>query len=275
MVAGVIVQMKWLSYLTAGVVMLGSQAWMLRAAEDEKKPPQAENEANKDEGQESEGIEIPSPAPEEKWFSMEAKKFLQSQEATQKIDLLNVDHNLLSAAVFHETNQARQKHDLRPLKYKKEVWQAAALQARAVARGGWISHTQKVKELRTPSKRLEFTGLQPKFAAENVATTFGLQYEGGKPFFTRIEDGQEVYSYEAGGDPIPRHTYASFGEALVESWMNSPGHRKNILSEPPEFLGCSSLQGKDERGMPVFFCAQVFFTPLNIPEGAEVRIVPQ
>ena len=53
-------------------------------------------------------------------------------------------------------------------------------------------------------------------------------------------------------------------KALVDAWMNSEGHRKNILLAEAEYLGvsCVGSQGKSE--MPVFYCTQVFLAPLRM-----------
>ncbi len=212
--------------------------------------------------------ELPGPPPPDTLFVLAAGAFRARPEAQAPIDLQNVDHTLLAAAVFHETNRRRREHDLPALKYDGQVWQAAAIQALAMAEGQFMGHAQPDSEKKaTPWDRVQYVGLDPKFAAENVATSFGLDYESGKPFYTREEGGREIYSYEPGGRAITPHSYLSFAETLLESWMNSPGHRANILATEPEFLGCSQRQGKDARGMPVFYCAQVFFTPLPAGPG--------
>jgi uncharacterized protein YkwD len=59
------------------------------------------------------------------------------------------------------------------------------------------------------------------------------------------------------------HTYLSFAEALVESWMQSPGHRKNILHKEQEYLGCACELARKTNAMETFYCAQVFFAPLD------------
>ncbi|MEX2382566.1 MAG: hypothetical protein WD490_09300 [Opitutales bacterium] len=52
--------------------------------------------------------------------------------------------------------------------------------------------------------------------------------------------------------------------------MESPGHRKNILSEQPEELGAANVHGVKEMGMDIFYSVQVFFAELDVPPGAEV-----
>lgn len=202
--------------------------------------------------------------------------FQEFEPAQQEIDFDRVNTNLLSAAVFHETNRRREREGLPALAHHSGARRAAALQAKVMAARGSISHQNPEQpELATLQDRLAEVGLRPRFAAENVATAFGLQYESGKPFFERVENGRTIYSFKPNGPPIPPHTYLSFAKALLDQWMNSPGHRKNIVSSEPEFLGASSLPGKTGNSgksgprrsgpsrMPVFYCAQVFYTPLK------------
>jgi uncharacterized protein YkwD len=91
-----------------------------------------------------------------------------------------------------------------------------------------------------------------------------LRYESGKAFYKRESGGKTVYSYRPEGGVIPPHTYESFARALVESWMNSAGHRKNILLKEAEYLGVSCMGAAAESGMPVFYCTQVFLAPLRV-----------
>ena len=86
----------------------------------------------------------------------------------------------------------------------------------------------------------------------------------GKPFYTREENGKKIFSLEPDGTPVPPHIYVSFAAALFDSWMASAPHRKNILSPESKFLGTRSrLSINPATGMPLFYCAQVFFTLLK------------
>jgi len=69
-------------------------------------------------------------------------------------------------------------------------------------------------------------------------------------FYARVEDERLVFSYEPEGDPIKPHTYVGFALSLLDHWMNSPGHRKNILDKNPAHLGCAARlarRGHDAR----------------------------
>ena len=188
--------------------------------------------------------------------------FNKTTAAQKEIDPASLDTNILAAAILHATNKHRKEQRLEPLQFHEDARRAAAIQAGIMKERGSISHVNpQHPKYRTLENRVSAAGLKYRYIAENVATAFGLQYEAGKPFFTRSEEGEAVFSYEPRGKPIPQHTYASFAEALVNNWMESPGHRKNILSESAEFLGASCFPARDDTGMTKFFCAQVFFTP--------------
>jgi uncharacterized protein YkwD len=192
--------------------------------------------------------------------------FQKHPPARHELEVSKLNTNLLAAAVFHETNARRIARNLPPLRFEARARQAAAIQARIMSARGSISHDNpERKDLQTLEDRLEAASLKPRFAAENVATAFAWQYESGKPFYQRHDErGNLIVSNTPDGGPIPPHTYLSFAKALVDSWMNSPGHRKNILHEKPKFLGTSCAPGaNDETPIPKLYCAQVFFTPLD------------
>lgn len=195
----------------------------------------------------------------------DAESFQKLEEAQQKIDPGHVNHDLLSAAVFHETNQRRLTEKLPPLDYEPKLGDAAKMQAVIMEERGSISHVNPESPGKeTPTDRLPLAGLEAGYSAENVATAFALAYPQGKPFYTREENGKTIFSLEPDGTPVPPHTYVSFAAALLDSWMASSPHRKNILSPEPKFLGAASqLSTKQASGMPLFYCAQVFFTPLK------------
>jgi uncharacterized protein YkwD len=189
--------------------------------------------------------------------------FAKLPQAQAPIDLERPQKTLLDAAVFHETNRRRTRNNLPPLGYNDSVRQAADLQARLMKQYSSVSHENPSEpKYKTLQDRLASVGLRPRFAGENVALTFGLQYESGRPFYIRTENGQKIFSATPDGPPMPPHTYLSFAKELVTQWMQSPGHRKNILHGEPKFLGTACRPARDDSGMPIFYNCQVFFTPL-------------
>ncbi len=187
------------------------------------------------------------------WFAdYDATSFRRVAEARRAIHPQRLDRDLLDAAVLHETNRRRLQHNLPPLRFDARARTAARIQASAMAKGEFVDHENPEPRYRTMADRAKVAGLRPRMLAENVASAFGRRYESGKQFYTRQENGRTVYSYEPDGPPIAMHSHISFAEALVEGWMKSPGHRKNILAPSARFLGCACEPGGTQSQMETF-----------------------
>jgi uncharacterized protein YkwD len=196
------------------------------------------------------------------WFTdYDAVQFSKLVKASEPIDPAKLDRALLDAAVFHETNHRRQKHQLLPLAFDNRAWQLAQMQSKAMAGQAQVSHEHPEPDKKTLSDRARTIGLRTAFLAENVASTFGRQYRSGDKFYVRERFGKKIVSYEPKGPPIPRHTYLSFAEALLDQWMDSLAHRKNILHAAPLYLGAACEPGQTDTPLTKFYCTQVFLTP--------------
>jgi uncharacterized protein YkwD len=210
----------------------------------------------------------PVAANERNWYAVSPEKFAALPEARKPIQISALDGDLLAAAILHATNQQRAKHRLPALEYDPAATQAARLQANVMAKEKFLGHENDFDPaLKTPLDRIRKVGLKPRFIAENVALEFARQYRSGDLFYTRTVDGETVFSATPDGPPMPMHSYASFAAALLDGWMHSPDHRANILSDKPRRLGCAGATSRDEAGMEVFYCAQVFFTPREEPQA--------
>jgi uncharacterized protein YkwD len=197
------------------------------------------------------------------FFEPDATRFQAA--AAQEIRSDSVNHALLAAAILRETNVRRAKNGLPLLKHETKATEAAKIQSEIMRGRGAISHENPENaRYRTLEMRVKSVGLDYRLIAENVATAFGLQYQSGARFYPMRENGRTVFRYKSGGPTIPPHTYATFAKALVDAWMNSKGHRENILRKEAQFLGsyCAPAENKDGQ-MPIYYCTQVFFTPLK------------
>ncbi len=198
-------------------------------------------------------------------YRMAASEFFSKAEVDEKIDLKHINHDLLSAALFHETNKKRKENGKEQLDHLPRLDEASRMHARDMAEHEYVAHINpREQELRRPLDRVREAGLNDiRFVAENVASHFGIQYEPGEMVFAVEEDGETKYYYERGGEPIESHTYRSFAETLVDNWMKSQGHRKNILAEKAEFLGTGCSKEEGEKGPVKFYCVQLFFDRLD------------
>jgi uncharacterized protein YkwD len=190
------------------------------------------------------------------------RQFAEREELQAPIEPRHFNAPLLSAAMFYRTNSVRSQHHLKPLIYNALVADAAQRHAERMARKEYLSHGASLKEkILTPYERLRNAGLRPHFSAETIAFKFRLRYQSGKPVYAREENGETVYSYEPGGKPLQPYTYAEFARAVVQQWMDSPGHRKVLLSKEAAQLGVGCALSPSRNGIDRIFCDQDFFAP--------------
>lgn len=136
------------------------------------------------------------------------------------------DHALLNAAVFFETNRQRVLYGLAPLKHHSSVEQCAQGHSNDMANFHFFSHTSTVPGKYTLSQRAEKVGFRDAYIGENIFIYSVLDFTG-KSYYTTSQKGKFI---GADGKEIKSHTYLSLAKELVSGWMNSPGHRANILN---------------------------------------------
>lgn len=188
------------------------------------------------------------------------KDFHRLPEAHQVIDLDHPDYDLLNAAVFYTTVRARVQEGLGELDFDPALRNMADFHASAMAQYGFVDHTNpRNPRYATMSQRARQFGARAN--AENVASTFLHQYQSGTYYLKRETANGLVFLNQRDRVVIPVHTYLSFAQSVVKSWMNSPGHRSNILYPSMDRLGCACAIGADELAsgeMPLAYCTQNF-----------------
>jgi uncharacterized protein YkwD len=117
------------------------------------------------------------------------------------------------------TNQQRKKHDLPPLKISPLLTKVARAHSENMAKQEKLDH---VLDGQNPFQRLKAANYLYKFAAENVA--FRLNVE------------------------LPE---------IIENWMKSPLHRKNVLGKDYTEIGIGAAIARDGT----IYYTQVFGTP--------------
>lgn len=149
--------------------------------------------------------------------------------ADDPIDASNPDYALLSEVIFAETNAQRVAQGLPALQPCEPCTRAAQQHGDDMVALNFFSHTHPDPALASPGQRLVAAGLTGYSGwAENIADY-----------------------------PIGQRTYRQFAQAVVDGWMNSSGHRANILSPQMTHLGAAcgvSDAGRAARGK----CVQVF-----------------
>ncbi len=136
--------------------------------------------------------------------------FMKLPQIKEKIDDNNFDQALLDACIFYVTNEKRVAHNRSPFKHSSSLRKAADMHSEDMARDNFYSHINpKDGSKRDPGMRMARFGVGDGQKAENIAK---VSYYGS--------------------------TYLEVAYAFVDMWMDSPGHRKNILSKEFNYLGC-------------------------------------
>lgn len=188
-----------------------------------------------------------------------SEALMRLSELNDPIDFENIDLKLLQAAVRALTNRERAAHNLTELRHDQALEQAAEEHSQAMRDRNFFSHTSPVPGRRTVGDRVRAAGFNGRGFGENIATSFGIQYETGRQVFIPSQNGG-YFSYDYQGEPIPPHSYLSAAEVVVGQWMDSPGHRENILRPEYRYLGVGAAYVPDPRfhGIPTFFMTQNF-----------------
>jgi len=129
---------------------------------------------------------------------------------------------VISSVIVDKTNEERINFDLNSLVSNNLLELAAQLKANDMAKKGYFSHN-------TPE------GFTPWYWLERVG-----------------------YSYSAAGENLAVNFTDS--EDVVNAWMDSPGHRANILKDKYTQIGVATAKG-EYKGRQAIFVVQYFGTP--------------
>ncbi len=159
----------------------------------------------------------------------------------------DLDYRLLGTAIFDETNRVRRANGSPALAHHPALDAAADEQATYMALMFRAQHGNPIPGEHNAAERVSRAGLNGLRVGENA-----IMLPARPP----------------AGSPVPDYTYAALAALIVDSWLNSPAHRANLLDPGYAYLGCAAriahgvLPG-DQR----VFATQVFFLPF--PKNSE------
>ncbi|MGB0177770.1 MAG: CAP domain-containing protein [Owenweeksia sp.] len=184
-----------------------------------------------------------------------SEAFFERADVQQKIDPDRLDEELLNAAVFYASNEARLEKRKTPLAFDQYLKIAASLHSDVMEKEGFIGHeNSQNRELRTPMMRIEKAGGNFNATAENIARVNVFVLGPRMEYFTD-KQGRKT---DRQGNPLVTHSYASLARMIVNGWMDSKGHRKNLLGEY-DHLGCGvSVITYSRQGIPEILITQNF-----------------
>lgn len=155
--------------------------------------------------------------------------FFAYAPAQQRIQLSNIDYTLLQAALFYQTNRVRLREGRPALAYHAGCAAAAQMHARDMATSKFFSHENpKDASKRTLKDRVARFDIRWSWLAENINQGMG------------------------------NGTYIEVARQYVDSWMNSSGHRANLLSTNATHMGTGAFNAGSKYSDLYFDAVQVF-----------------
>lgn len=160
------------------------------------------------------------------------------------------DREGLSAAILAETNRARAALGLHPLRGDSRLTRAADGHTRFLTLVGGIRHDSFLPGRHTVEARVRAEGLKSAYVSENLALIpvhpriIRERAEGGG---VEVVDGEET-------DTRIDELAATF----VKAWLDSPGHRENLLNPNFTHLGCAVQTGTGPAAVMFVYSTQVF-----------------
>jgi uncharacterized protein YkwD len=174
------------------------------------------------------------------WLAIIFPIALRAEGRASKITVANFDPAKLGAAIFAESNRVRRAEKRARFLPQAELETAAADQAGTMAARLRSSHEGPFTGQRNAFERVRLAGLEPEVVAENVSA-----------ISLPTADSGETWSDD----------YERLAEAIVKQWLNSPGHRRNLLRRDLTHLGCAARLAQVPASPPVVFSVQVFCRP--------------
>lgn len=146
-----------------------------------------------------------------------------------------LDEARLEADIRARVNDVRARHGLGRLRADPALAQAARAHGRAMAEHGFFAHESSLPGLATPADRVRAEGAAYEGVGENLAL---------------------------------RSEAIATAEGFVDAWMNSPGHRANILTPGWQTTGVGVFAARDG----VVYATQLFGVPARLVlDAAELR----
>ena len=167
----------------------------------------------------------------------------------------HINASLLDAAVRVEVNYHRCRAGLGKVRSEPKLRTMAAGHSKWMARARNMTHTSTVSGRRTLGDRIKRSGLRWKATAENIGMVYRFRMEQ-KQFF--IDNAASCQFSNSAGQVIPPHSYQSLARYIVNLWMNSPGHRHNILDRRMRMVGTAIHHDPKAQYCGTYYITQDF-----------------
>jgi uncharacterized protein YkwD len=195
---------------------------------------------------------------QEVWYSQSAAEFWKNQDVNQIIDPSNFNQSLLEAALFHAGNEARESKGKKALNWSPILSKSARHQSGLMAKSRKLSHTwRRPSNSRKLIDRIKLFNGNFKVSGENIAQFYLLDIPEDEEYYF-----QENAFYNSKKQKLTNKTYAKLAKECMQAWMNSRGHRENLLYPFQEIGTGVSFWVKSKKGLNFdIYLSQNFGTP--------------
>ena len=165
------------------------------------------------------------------------------------------DQLLFSKAVLGHVNFQRCLEGLHGVENHTGLTSAAAVHAGWMAGHSTLSHVSTVSGQSTVTQRVKSVLDDARTGTENIGYVHRYRVDEGQVFYAGAAD----CSFKtASGRKIGSHSYSSLAERIVTLWMNSPGHRRNLLDRNASFSGSALAFDPNAAHCGVYYMSQEF-----------------
>jgi len=167
-----------------------------------------------------------------------------------------IDQNLLSDAVRAEVNYHRCRAGLSAVRNAgTPLAKEARNHSRWMAKSQQLTHRSTVPGRASLKQRIKASGLSFRTGSENIGMVHRYRIDNRR--FRILSSSQCKFATHQ-GQPLPAHSYASLARHIVDLWMNSPGHRRNILDRQAKKVSTAVAFDPNARYCGRFWLTQNF-----------------
>jgi len=148
----------------------------------------------------------------DKYYSeLSTDNFRDFKAFNRPINLKKPNYQLINAAVYFVSNEARVEHGVKPLAYQENLEIMAWHHSQSMGKDDFFDHSNpKRKKRARVTQRADLAGIKNPRVSENITAIGGVLFA----------------------------TYLDLADAIVDNWINSPPHRQTLYSEDALELGC-------------------------------------
>jgi len=158
-----------------------------------------------------------------------------SQNENSLIDNDNFNERYLEYLIKIKIDSVRKLYNCKPLVNDSILYVASKHHADYMLKANKLTHDESSAKTKTPQLRAEFYGAKNYLVGENVIlSSYNVDIKNKK------------------GKTLPTNTYGELAYSLVDGWVNSPGHFKNIITPDYNITGLSITV--DKKNNVVYSC---------------------